>query len=365
MDVSLHDFLNHQVVSFLLFGLLFSGLGLPFDKLFMVSLVGYILATSFLKIKINYINLAILSYWTLIAILSSAFNFTFKPMIFFPIIGIMLIFILTRVNWLDSFFKVLFIYIFISFCFGIAAYFGGPKIAVTSLATKGIPFLLPFKGFTTTVQTFGTLCMLWIILNFEMSEKKYGWKFFLVILTLILTLNRSSYLFLLVVLTIYNRKFLWFCMIMFTAALVLFYEEITGFVLNMSTLESRSELLQGFYISYWNQNSFLGYLFGKGNNFYDPEVIRLVKWQNRPDIENGYAMLLHTYGFLGLFGYILSALMLLIYIFTKKCYKLFMILLFYFFVTQFFTQEFVTTIFYLFIASILTLINQKHENYSH
>jgi predicted MFS family arabinose efflux permease len=207
--------------------------------------------------------------------------------------------------------------------------------------------------------------MLWIILNFEISERKYGWKFFLVILTLLLTLNRSSYLFLLVVLTIYNRKFLWFCLVMFVAAFVLFYEEITGFVFNMSTLESRSELLQGFYISYWNQNSFLGYLFGKGNNFYEPEVVRLVRWQERPDIENGYAMLLHTYGFLGIFGYVVSTFLLMTYCYVKKCYKLCLILLFYFFATQFFTQEFVTNIFYLFIASILTLIKLKNENNRH
>jgi hypothetical protein len=205
-----------------------------------------------------------------------------------------------------------------------------------------------------------------MVINFEKSEKKYGFRFFIVLMSLILTFNRSSYLFLFIVLAIYNRKFLWIAAGFFLLLFIAFYEEITAFLFNFSTLRSREELLQGFYLSFWNDNTFLGYLLGKGNNYYAPEIMTRVKWDHRPDIENGYAMLLHTYGFLGLFGYVILSLLLVLYaFFIKRAYKLSFVLLIYLFMTQYFTQEFVTNIFYLFIASILTLLIHKNENSSH
>jgi hypothetical protein len=127
-------------------------------------------------------------------------------------------------------------------------------------------------------------------------------------------------------------------------------------------LTSRSELLQGFYISFWNDNSFLGYLFGKADNFYSQDVMRLVKWDHRADIENIYAMLLHAYGFLGLFFYLVLCLSFVLYLVVLGYLKFSLIALFYLFFTQFFTQEFVTNNFYLFIAVMLSLITYKNES---
>jgi hypothetical protein len=206
---------------------------------------------------------------------------------------------------------------------------------------------------------------LWVIINFELSEKRFNWKFFLVLLTIFMTFNRSSYLFFVVVLATYNRKYLWAAAMLLFVSMVVFYEELSTFLLNMGTIQSRSELLQGFYLSFWNDNNFFGYLFGKADNFYAPEIVSRVKWDHRPDIENGYAMLLHTYGFLGLFGYICSSFLLLTYtFFFANAYKLSVVLFYYLFATQYFTQEFVTNVFYLFIASVLTLICIRNENSS-
>lgn len=357
--------LSNSVNTVFIFGLLFSGFGIPIDKLLLVIFLGFTFMTHIFQIRINFIQLGILMYWLLAAFFSSIYNLTFYPMIFYPVIGLFFIFTIIKTEWLEVFHKVLFFYILICFAFGIMAYFGGPRFTVSSLATKGLPFILPFKGFTSTVQTFGSMCLLWLILNFEMGQKKFGWMFVIVLMSLILTFNRSSYVFLFIILAVYNRSFLWASIILFVICLVTFYEQITSFFFNVSTLTSREELLQGFYISYWNDNTFFGYLFGKGNNFYAPEIVRRVKWDHRPDIENGYAMLLHTYGFFGLIGYLLSAFMLLVYtFFIRKSYKLSLILIVYLFMTQFFTQEFVTNIFYLFISTILSLIHLKYENSS-
>lgn len=358
-------FVFDKVNAFFLFGLLINGLGLPIDKFFLFVYLLYLLFITLLGVKIHAITLTVLCFWLLLAFSTSLFNFTFKPMIFYPVVGMFFIFTIVKIDWLRTFHQTLFFYILLSFGLGVMAYISGPNIAVSSMAEKGLPFILPFKGLTSTVQTFGTLCLLWVVLNFEIKERKFGFQFFIVSLSLLLTFNRSSFLFLFVILSIYNRKFLWAAVLLLVIGIVVFYEQLSAFLLNMGTIQSRSELLQGFYLSFWNENTFFGYLLGNGDNFYPPEIVSRVKWDHRPDIENGYAMLLHAYGFLGLFGYIVSSFLLLFYTFFGKAYKLSIVLFFYLFITQFFTQEFVTNVFYLFIASILTLIQSKNENSSH
>src|SRR5690606_38994892 len=175
------DYFSDKIISFFLFGLLINGLGFPIDKILIFPLIFFLILLSAFQIKIHYLNLSVLLFWFLLAIFSSLYNQTFKPMIFYPVVGVFFVFVITQVDWLKHLHKVLFLFIFISFCFGIMAYFIGPNIAVTTLQTKGIAFLLPFKGFTTTVQTFGTICLLWIILNFEIGKKKFGLQFFIVL----------------------------------------------------------------------------------------------------------------------------------------------------------------------------------------
>lgn len=361
LTIDSKDYFLNKIIAFFLFGLLVNGLNLPIDKVVIVTFIGFLLFVSLFQIKIHYLNLAILFSWFFLALFSSLYNFTFKPMIFFPVVGIFFVFVIVKVDWIHTFHKVLFLYILISFCFGIMAYIAGPNFTVTSLTSKGIPFLLPFKGLTTTVQTFGTICLLWIIINFEIGKRKFGVDFFIVLMSLTLTFNRSSYLFLFFVLAIYNRTFLWFSAVFFIALLTAFFEQITAFFFNMSSLQSREELLQGFYLSFWNDNTFIGYLLGKGNNYYAPEIVSQVKWDHRSDIENGYALLLHTYGFAGLFGYFICTSLLLFYSLIIQSYKLAIIMALYFFMTQYFTQEFVTNIFYLFTAAVWTLLNNKNE----
>lgn len=357
-----NDYIFEKIISILLFGMLANGIGFAIDKVLLIVCIGTLLVFNFSRARILFLHLTLLVFWLALASISSLVNLTFKPMIFFPAIGLFFVFIITQISWIESFHKVLFIYIFLSFCFGISAYIVGPNFTVSSLTTKGISFLMPFKGFTTTVQTFGTICIMWIVINFETGKKRFGFQFFIVLLSLILTFNRSSYLFVFIVLALYNRRFFWASALLLGMFLILFFKQITDFVFNTGTLQSREELLQGFYLSYWNDNSILGYMFGKGNNFYPPEIVSRVKWDHRPDIENGYALLLHTYGFIGLMAYLLySASLLINTLFLKKSFRLFVVVSFYLFVTQYFTQEFVTNIFYLFIAAIVTLSNSSNE----
>jgi len=349
------------LIFFICFGLLCSGLEI--DKVFLFGFILFSLFFKYNQIQFNFRKAIFITLVISYIFMISLFNGSFKPIVFYPFFGLIFIeaFQSNRDN-LRVFRKMLFFYIVISLFFGIASYFFGGNIFVTNLAEKGLPFIKPILGLTTTVQTFGTLCVLWLIINFESGEKKFSYKFFLVTIALLMTFNRTSYILFFVVLSLYSRFFLFSLFLSFIIIYILFFELINSFIFNASTLTSRSELLQGFYISFWNDNSFLGYLFGKADNFYSQDVMRLVKWDHRADIENIYAMLLHAYGFLGLFFYLVLCLSFVLYLVVLGYLKFSLIALFYLFFTQFFTQEFVTNNFYLFIAVMLSLITYKNES---
>jgi len=116
-------------------------------------------------------------------------------------------------------------------------------------------------------------------------------------------------------------------------------------------------LLEGFKISYVRSNSWIVYLFGKGNNQISDAIAKRVKWTTRTDIENGYAMLLHTYGIVGLLTYITLCLSFIFMFLKRKRIKEACFLFFYFFVTQYITQEFVSATFYMFLAVMLLMYN--------
>src|SRR5690606_2092908 len=137
------DYFSDKIISFFLLGLLINGLGFPIDKILIFPCIFFLIILSAFQIKIHYLNLSVLLFWFFLAIFSSFYNQTFKPMIFYPVVGVFFVFVITQVHWIKNFHRVLFLYILISFCFGIMAYFIGPNIAVTSLQEKGIAFLLP------------------------------------------------------------------------------------------------------------------------------------------------------------------------------------------------------------------------------
>lgn len=361
----INTLIHQSVIFLLLFLALSSGLGKSIDKIAVVLILIQVGIFFDFRTNLNQPKLLLVLVMFTYILITSIFNQTFKVMVFYPVFGILLVFtFLESKDYLRILNNVLLCYIILCLFGTIAAYLTGSNIFVTSLANKGFPFILPTLGLTTTVQSYGSICMLWLVLHLNLKEKIFDLPFVFVSLAILLTFNRSTFLFYLVVMSLYSRIFLFVVFALFAFVYAVFFEAINSFIFNQSSINSRSELLQGFYISFWNENSFVGYLLGKANNFYDPMVLQQVKWGHRPDIENLYAMLLHTYGFIGLIFYLSSVFILLVYIFMKKNYKLFCIAGFYFFVTQYFTQEIVTNIFYLFLSVVLLIQDFKGENSS-
>lgn len=360
------DKVIHESITFcFLFLALSAGLGMAIDKIAIILILFHVGLFIDFKASFDSSKVIIVLLMFSFILMTSIYNQTFRVMVFYPVFGILLIFTFLEHNYyLKILHKVLIVYIVTCLIGTLFAYLVGSNIFVTSLATKGFPFIKPTVGLTTTVQTYGSICMLWLILHLNLSKKIINFQFIIVSLAILLTFNRSTYLFYIVVMSLYSKRFLFFIICSFLAIYAILFESINSFIFNQSSITSRSELLQGFYISFWNENSFLGYLLGKADNFYSPIVLQQVKWGHRPDIENLYAMLLHTYGFIGILFYLSSIIILLGYLFLRRNYRLLFVAAFYFFVTQFFTQEIVTNVFYLFLSVILLLDNYKIENSS-
>lgn len=95
-------FVFDKVNAFFLFGLLINGLGLPIDKFFLFVYLLYLLFITLLGVKIHAITLTVLCFWLLLAFSTSLFNFTFKPMIFYPVVGMFFIFTIVKIDWLRT-----------------------------------------------------------------------------------------------------------------------------------------------------------------------------------------------------------------------------------------------------------------------
>jgi hypothetical protein len=243
----------------------------------------------------------------------------------------------------------------------VLAFLGYTNLNV-SVGAKGFASLYATHGFTSTVQTYGTLCISWLMLY--ILRKKMGLntgidKLFFVItnLAILLTFNRSTYLFWVIVLFFEFPAIFWSGAVLLGVILVKFWTIITSFILSSASIASRFELLEGFKISYWQSHSLKIYLFGRGTNQISEEIAKRVKWTNRTDLENGYAMLLHSYGIIGLVIYIVVCFYFIIMFLKIKRFKEASFLFFYFFLTQYITQEFVTTTFYVFLTIMLLTYN--------
>ena len=344
---------------------------LPIDKVMVFALLGLVgiwdPSQSYFKAK----ELALIVVIFGLAVLSSAANVILAPMIFFPALGIAFSITIAKHPRLiiSSLFYALGIHILLAIIFVVLALKTGiVNDYVWSMREKGLPNVFSARGFTATVQTFGTLCMLWVVIYF--IRKKQGllnnWdRFFFVInlIGILITLNRSTYIFWMIILFFKMRKLFWSIMLFVLAFVIRFWFEIMTFLTNKDSLTARSELLEGFNISFWDSNSPIVYIFGRGINQYSPEVLAKVKWDYRTDIENGYAMILHTYGFLGLIFYVTACLFFISKFMVIRRYAEAVILFYFLFVAPYFTQEFVSTTFYLFIGTMILLYNMYKHKY--
>jgi hypothetical protein len=300
----------------------------------------------------------------IIAGISSMANLILVPMIFFPVLG--LAFSLSTSRFpkiiLHSMYYALLIHMILGIIFLILAFSGSPNPFVYSLLGKGFNFLYSERGFTATVQTFGTLCLTWLLIYFlrrELGLNSLMDKLFFIIncFAVLGTLNRSTLLFWMIIIFLKERKLFITIVICLGILLVKFWQGIIAFITVSSSLTARTELLQGFNLSFVQSHSLLVYLFGKGTNQLPENILSKVKWGYRSDIENGYAMLLHTYGSVGLAFYIvISVYLLSLFIKLRKWNETF-ILGYFLFIAPYFTQEFVSISFYFFLAVIFLMLD--------
>lgn len=340
-------------------------LPIPIDKLALLFFCVYVVALGVYKPFIQWKYLLICGVILSIGIIGGIFNQIFDPMLYFPIVGIFFVATVKKKKQLEvGLYNALILHIIL----GLILYFTSYLIEnnfVRSMAPKGMPFLNSAIGFTPTNQTFGTYCILWIIIYFNRKEKgeltRGVHKFFYVVtlVTIVATLNRSTFLFYLLLACFKDRVAISVFSIAALAFIISFFNELVAFFFNFSTLDARDELLEGFKISFWQSGSPLVYLFGKGSVFVSANIASQTTWEHRLDIENGYAFILHGYGFTGLFFYILLVAGLVFYTLKKKLFYIAVVLLFYMLFSIYFTQEFVSNSFYIFLAYMLYMSRDR------
>jgi hypothetical protein len=227
---------------------------------------------------------------------------------------------------------------------------------------KGMPFLHASMGFTPTVQTFGTLCLAWLLFYVHKKKSKTitrsdRFMFFVAIIGACVTFNRNTFV-LFILMAFFNfKKFFYFFLLTVITGVIYFFDVIESLVLNVSTLNSRVDGLEGFQNSYLKSNSWIVYLFGRGdNNVWDTRLTE------NSLIENGIASLLHSFGILGFVIYGIVGGILLCLLLANRKWFLAVFLFYVLFIQQVFTTELYNGTFYIMVAAIILtseLFNKK------
>ncbi len=331
----------------------------PLDKIFILlaCLVLLILQKSISINAIKTLSIAV------IVILFTFYSnpFTFSLLLLFPLVGLLFtVLLIKKSEYGDYLYIGLWWHILIGFLLVIYSYVN-PYTAldkyVHHMYDKGMPFLHAAMGFTPTVQTFGTICMAWLLLyvnkktlNSITNNDKF--MFIVVIVSVFLTFNRNTFVLFLLFSFFYLRKLFYLFILTLFISVVYYFNVIESLILNMKTINSRFNGLEGFQNSFIKSDSWLVYLFGRGdNNVWDYRLTQ------NPLIENGIASMLHSFGIIGFITYgIIGSILIVLLIMNNK--KVLAIFLFYvLFIQQIFTTEFYNGSFYIIVAVILMSSN--------
>lgn len=353
-------------VSILIFFLLTANTMLPFpiDKVLLLLLVIYAIAKNYKTPSINIYYVTICIFFFSFLFVGAISNGKLDPMSIYPLVGVLFIAMYKKKNYLEeALYYSLLLHLIMALILYMLSYFIEHPF-VRTMGDKGLPNIHASLGFTATNQVLGTLCILWFIVYFNLKEQKiinrrHKIWYLLVVLTLLSTLNRSTLLFFFLLIFFKDKKLLLVVLGILLIVLYVYFQEISTFLLNFNTLTSRSELLEGFNYSYWDSHNPLVYLFGRGSLFLDKDFVKGTTWDYRFDIENGYAFILHGYGALGLLLYLGIAIGMITLLVKHRLYYEACIMLFYMFLSTYFTQEFVTNSFYLMITYLIYSANRK------
>ncbi|WP_146260511.1 hypothetical protein [Algoriphagus chordae] len=284
--------------------------------------------------------------------------------IFFPVLGL---FFAGLAAEEEAFLDILYWGLFVHICVGIllvfSSYLIGMNPHVHPMYDKGLPFLHAAKGLTTTVQSYGTLLIGWFLIYYWKKEsdtltKLDSLAYGIAILGLILTFNRNTLVIFYLILFFKHRKIFIFTLVVAAMFYLYYFEFINKLIFNVSTLNSRADLLQAFRTSFFEYSSWKEYLFGHGNNMVSDVFARSTKYKTGY-IENGTSVLLYTYGFIGYLAYLATVMMISLMFFIRK--KVFYAAMFFyiFIIAQQFTHEFYATTLYLLISIFLLILNSK------
>lgn len=282
--------------------------------------------------------------------------------IFFPVIGLAYVVLLgEEESFLNLIYWALFIHIVLGIFFVLSSYVFGMNSHVHAMYDKGLPFLHAAKGFTTTVQTFGTLIIGWFLIYYWKKDQGKSslldqLTYSIVLLGLLLTFNRNSLLIYYIILFFKHKRIFWMSVIAGLAFAIYFFEFISKLIFNLTTLTSRSDLLEAFRIAFFEQTDWLGYLIGHGNNIVDESIARGTYYRTGY-IENGTSVLLYTYGFVGYLFYLISVFVFSFMFWAKKKVFYAALLFYIFIVAQQFTHEFYSTTIYILLAVFLLIFN--------
>ncbi|ERM83963.1 hypothetical protein P872_01500 [Rhodonellum psychrophilum GCM71 = DSM 17998] len=340
--------------------------GIPLDKVFMfLFLVILILKNIFLKTQIS--NSTILAVVSICAFIFLSFLLNIpdsSAIVFFPVLGVFFAFLCSEEpGLLDVLYYALFAHLMIGLIFVISSYGLGINSYVHPMYDKGVPFLHAAKGFTTTVQTYGTLGITWFLIYYWRKDKNKNKKidhvfYAMALLALLITFNRNTLLIFYLIIFFKHKKVFFSILFMIAAFYLYFFDFINSVLFNVSTLTSRSDLLAAFRLSFFEDTGWVGYIIGHGNNMVAEEIARTTYYKTGY-IENGTAVLLYTYGFLGYLVYLISIILLSLGFWLKKQFFYAFIVFYIFIIAQQFTHEFFSTTFYLMLAAVLIILRNK------
>ncbi len=344
-------------------------ISLPLDKVAMLGVLGLLLFHQIFQNKSFSANslfpiIGVASYFLLPYLLNLPDS---SLIIFFPVLGLFFASLVSEEEgFLDIIYWAIFIHIVAGILFVFSSYLVGYNIYVHPMYDKGLPFLHAAKGFTTTVQSFGTLLISWFLIFYWKKESGILTRldsiaYWIAILGLILTFNRNTMVVFYIILFFRHRRIFITTVVLAIVFYLYYFEFINKLIFNVSTLNSRADLLQAFRISFFEYSAWKEYLFGHGNNMVD-EVIARTTIYRTGYIENGTSVLLYTYGFIGYVAYLAAVFMFSTLLFIRK--KVFYAAMFFyiFLLAQQFTHEFYATTLYLMISVFLIILNSKSPN---
>lgn len=338
------------------------------DKAIMTLMTGALIFHSVvLKKTVPVASLYVLVSFMIFMLITYLINLPDSSLIiFFPIIGLAFVIFLSQEHGiLDILYKALFLHIVVGIFFVISSYTIGMNLHVHPMYDKGLPFLHAAKGFTTTVQAFGTLLISWFLLYYwKQDQNKTGVldriAFWVSILGLILTFNRNSFLVFYIIMFFRHRKVFVLSLILAFGFYVYFFEFINKLIFNMSTLTSRADLLQAFRIAFFEKTDWLGYLIGHGNNIVDESIAKGTLYSTGY-IENGTSVLLYTYGFIGYLMYLISVIVFAVLFFRRGLVFYAAMCFYIFIIAQQFTHEFFSTTIYILLSVFLIIFYKESK----